>query len=191
MAIVHLLLVACLVAPAPDMPDPMGPEWTAPPPPRAPTPRPVATTSGTSATSPVATSTRPFDSTTQPVVIHHDPPVRSLGHRDRRLFWAAGALAIATVPLTVVTVIGSVKMRQLEAEFVTRRMEDPTGPFPYDIAREYQRQRSITIGTAVGGSLLAVAALVMSFVATRRYRERRGTRRVVTMRGLPSSVGAS
>jgi hypothetical protein len=174
MATLHLALVLALAVPPAEMPDARAPEWTAPPPPPAPVvpvdPQPTSTTS----TSPYITSTRPFDPSTPVVTIAHEPSTRQLSRRERKLVWVAGGMTLASIPLFVVMTAAIVKMRRYRSQFDAELQENPSGPFPYDLARAHDRQRDIAIGTSIGGALISTAALVLLFVATRRHRQRGG-----------------
>lgn len=172
MAIVHVALILALAAPAEAMPDPHGADWTAPPPPPAPVSAVPIVSTSTSSTSPYMTSTRPFDPSTPVVIIPHDPPTSSLSRRERKFLWASGGVALAAIPAIVFMTIGIVKMGRLKSQIETEVMENPQGPFPYDLARKYERQQGVVIGTSVASFLLGVTGLALLFVATRRHRHR-------------------
>lgn len=184
MATLHLALALSLVPPPSDMPDAHGPEWSAPAPPATPVSPLPPVLSSTTTTSPYLTTTQPFDPSTPVVTIPHDPSTGSLSRRERKLVWAALGIEAASIPAIVFASIGIVKMRRIKAQVEAEVMDDPLGPFPHDLAREYEKQRGIVIGTSVATVLLSTTALVMLLVATRRHRLR-GTRRMITRASSP------
>lgn len=184
MATIHLALILTLAAPSSDMPDAHGPEWTAPAPPPGPAAPLPTMLSSTTSTSPYVTSTRPFDPSTPAVGIYHEPSTRSLSARERKLVWASGGVSLAAIPAIVFMSLGIVKMGRIKSQVEAQFMEDPFGPYPYDLVQKYDRQRGIVIGTSVAAFLLSTTGLVLLFVATRRHRQR-GTRRVITQASSP------
>lgn len=174
-----------------DMPDVNAAEWIAPPPP----PPPPAGTSAvpslpsTSLVSPTMTMTRPFDPATPVVTKHHEPKLGRLTARERKLVYVAlGLDAVSMVPFGFM-VDSAVKFDRARDRFDAQRKDDPNGPFPHDLAREALHHRDIVIGTSITVVVLATAAGVLYFLATRRHR-RDGPRRSISRVALGRGGGA-
>jgi hypothetical protein len=176
-----------------DMPDVNAAEWIAPPPPPPPPPPPttsaVPSLPSTSLLSPTVTTTRPFDPSTPVVTTHRDPKLRWLTTRERKLVYVAlGLDAVSMIPFGFM-VDSAVKFDRARDRFDAQRKDDPNGPFPEDLAREALHHRDIVIGTSITVVVLATAAGVLYFLATRRHR-RDGPRRSISRVALGRGGGA-
>jgi hypothetical protein len=125
------------------------------------------------------TATRPFDPATPVVTTHHEPKLGRLTTRERKLVYVAlGLDAVSMIPVGFM-VDSAVKFDRARDRFDAQRKDDPNGPFPHDLAREALHRRDIVIGTSITVVILATAAGVLYFLATRRHR-RDGPRRSIS-----------
>jgi hypothetical protein len=191
-----LVLATTLAAPAvpgsgahgfaiPDMPDPFGAQWHAPPPPPRPLQMGTPLANVPAPESPTRiTSTRPFDPSTPPVMQRHGPESEvPPSKRERRLVYVAlGIEAASFVPLGFM-IHSAVRTVRARNEAAALRAQNPFAPVPDALARDFRRHRTITLGTAAAAFLMNLAALTLIFVALRRHRRERPVRRITQIHG--------